>query len=164
MGVFLSGRALLLVLVALAAAPSAAGAGDGDWLSYGMDLANSRSQPHPAGVGDATARRLVERWSIRHAGPVDGIYASATATPAVAGGKAYYTDWTGRLTATSLRTGRVLWSTKVSIGTDALRAGVWSSPTVAGDSVYVAALEGRVVAVSARTGRVRWATELDRRE
>ena len=148
-----------VALSAIVAAPSGAAA-TGGWSSYGPDLANSRSQPRPAGIGAATAPRLVERWAIRHVGPVDGSTYSVTGSPAVVGGTVYYTDWTGRLTAVGLRTGRVRWSTKVSRSAS-VTAAVNSSPTVAGGTVYVSALEGRVVAVSARTGAIRWSTVLD---
>jgi polyvinyl alcohol dehydrogenase (cytochrome) len=151
---------LVAVLGAIGAAPSAAGAAGG-WPSYGRDLANSRSQPRPAGVGAATARALVERWAIRHVGPVDGTTYSVTGSPAVAGGSVYYADWTGRLTAVGLRTGRMRWSTKVSTAASSQVAAVTSSPAVARGTVYVSALEGRVVAVSARTGTIRWSTVLD---
>ena len=60
-----------VALSAIVAAPSGAAA-TGGWSSYGPDLANSRSQPRPAGIGAATAARLVERWARRHTEPVDG--------------------------------------------------------------------------------------------
>src|SRR5258705_2314274 len=72
------------LLGAVLAAPSGAVAAD-DWSSYGHDLANSRSQSQPAGIGAGTAPRLVERWARRHVGPVDGTTYSVTGTPAVTG-------------------------------------------------------------------------------
>jgi polyvinyl alcohol dehydrogenase (cytochrome) len=150
----------MLAIGATVAVPSGALAAGG-WASYGRDLANSRSQPRPAGVGAAGAARLVERWAIRRTGAVDGTTYSVTGSPALAGDMAYYTDWTGRLTAVEVRTGRVRWSTKVSASAGSMAAAVNSSPSVAGATVYVSALEGRVVAVSARTGEIRWSTLLD---
>jgi polyvinyl alcohol dehydrogenase (cytochrome) len=151
---------LTALLGAVLAAPSGAVAAD-DWSSYGHDLANSRSQSQPAGIGAGTAPRLDERWARRHVGPVDGTTFSVTGTPAVTGGTAYYTDWIGRLTAVELRTGRMRWSTRVSTHAGSGLAAVSSSPTVVAGTVYVSALEGRVVAVSARTGAIRWSTVLD---
>jgi len=151
---------LMAALGAIVAAPSGAAA-TGGWSSYGADLANSRSQPRPAGIGAATAPRLVERWARRHTEPVDGTTYSVTGSPAVVGGTAYYADWTGRLMAVELQTGRMRWSTKVSTSASSISAAVNSSPAVAGGTVYVSALEGRVVAVSARTGAIRWSTVLD---
>ena len=148
-----------VALSAIVAAPSGAAA-SGGWSSYGPDLANSRSQPRPAGIGAATAPRLVERWARRHTEPVDGATYSVTGSPAVVGGTAYYADWTGRLMAVELQTGGLRWSTKVSTSAS-ISAAVNSSPAVAGGTVYVSALEGRVVAVSARTGAIRWSTVLD---
>jgi polyvinyl alcohol dehydrogenase (cytochrome) len=145
---------------AICAAPAGA-AYAGGWASYGRDLANSRSQPRPAGVGAATVPRLVERWATRHSEPVHGTTYSVTGSPAVAGGTVYYTDWTGRLTAVELRTGRTRWSTKVSTSRGSAMAAVNSSPAVAGGTVYVSAQEGRVVAVSARSGSIRWSSVLD---
>jgi len=147
------------VLVALGAAPSGAGSAGG-WSSYGSDLANSRSQPLSVGIGAATAPRLVERWARRQVGPIDGRTYSVTGSPAVVRGTAYYADWTGRLVAVGLRSGRVRWSTKVATTSSAF-AEVNSSPAVAGGTVYVSVAEGRVVAVSARTGAIRWSTVLD---
>ena len=149
-----------VALSAIVAAPSGAAA-TGGWSSYGPDLANSRSQPRPAGIGAATAPRLVERWARRHTEPVDGTTYSVTGSPAVVEGTAYYADWTGRLMAVELQTGRMRWSTKVSTSASSISAAVNSSPAVAGGMVYVSALEGRVVAVSARTGAIRWSTVLD---
>jgi polyvinyl alcohol dehydrogenase (cytochrome) len=152
---------LIAALGATVASSDAAAAGG--WSSYGRDLANSRSQPRPQGVRAGTASRLVERWARRHVGPVNGTTYSVTGSPAVARGTAYYADWTGRLTAVGLRTGRVRWSTKVS-QTASAWAAVNSSPAVAGRTVYVSVAEGRVVAVSARTGAIRWSTLLDAHE
>jgi polyvinyl alcohol dehydrogenase (cytochrome) len=151
---------LMAALGAIVAAPSGAAAA-GDWVSYGHDLANSRSQPRSMGIGAATAPRLVERWARRHTEPVDGTTYSVTGNPAVAGGTAYYTNGTGRLVAVHLRTGRLRWATKVSATASSGWAAVTSSPAVAGGTVYVSALEGRVVAVSARTGAIRWSKVLD---
>src|SRR4029453_7365655 len=100
-------------ICAIGVPPPAAGAAS-DWSSYGPNLANSRSQSRPSGIGVRTAPRLVERWAIRHMEPVNGATYSVTGNPAVSGNTAYYTDWTGRLTAVALRTGRVRWSTRVS--------------------------------------------------
>jgi polyvinyl alcohol dehydrogenase (cytochrome) len=149
------------VLALLLVAPSGAVA-HGDWPSYGGDVANSRSQPEPAGIGVASAPRLKQRWSRRHVGTVSGTTYSVTGSPAVLADTVYYTDWTGRLTAVSLRTGRERWSTKVSAAASSANQAVNSSPTVAGGTVYVSAQEGRVVALSARSGALRWSTVLNR--
>ena len=154
-------RLVPAVLLGAVVAVPADAAHAGDWSSYGRDLENSRSQPQPAGIGAATAPRLVERWAIRRHEAVDGTTYAVTGSPAVAGGTVYYTDWTGRLTAVKLRTGRKLWSTKVSVSSISSSQAAASSPTVVDGTVYVAALEGRVVAVSARTGAIRWSTVLD---
>lgn len=160
MGVRLPVGTTVTALGVIVAAPCDAAVAR-DWSSYGRDLSNSRSQPRPAGIGAATAPRLVKRWARRHVGAVDGTTYSVTGSPAVVGRTAYYTDWSGRLRAVSLRTGRVRWSTKVSTTASSAVAAVRSSPAVAGRTVYVSALEGRVVAVSARTGAIRWSTVLD---
>jgi polyvinyl alcohol dehydrogenase (cytochrome) len=93
--------------------------------------------------------------------PVNGATYSVTGNPAVSGNTAYYTDWTGRLTAVALRTGRARWSTRVSTIESSIAAAVNSSPTLAGGTVYVSAIQGRVAAVSARTGAIRWSTVVD---
>ena len=159
MGVPLLVWTTVATLGAIVAAPS--GAVTGGWSSYGRDLANSRSQPLPAGIGAGTVSRLVERWARRHPEPVNGTTYSVTGSPAVAGSTVYYTDWAGRLTAVGLLTGRTRWSTKVSTTALSAAAAVNSSPAVAGGTVYVSAVEGRVVAVSARSGKIRWSTVLD---
>jgi polyvinyl alcohol dehydrogenase (cytochrome) len=153
-------RSTLLCVGALASVAvlqvEAAEAASGEWASYGADLANTRSQQRPERVGSGTAPRLRERWALRRVGSVNGTTHSVTSTPAVAGGVVYYTDWTGRLTAVDLSTGRVRWSTKVSVAEMSQASAVMSSPAVAGDTVYTSALEGRVVAVAVDSGAIRW--------
>jgi hypothetical protein len=49
---------------------------------------------------------LKKRWSI-------GGLVGVTGTPAVAGGVAYFDDWTGAVRAVQAATGRPLWTTKI---------------------------------------------------
>lgn len=139
---------------------AAAAGASGDWASYGEDLANSRSQSHPDGIGAATASRLHERFAIRRSGIAHGATPSVTSTPAVDGGVAYYGDWQGGLHAVNLASGRERWTTHVAVQ-DGPLAALNSSPAVVGNSVFVSTGDGRVVAVTRRTGKVRWATVLD---
>jgi len=150
-----TGAALTLSLTFAGAGPAAPG-----WPAYGGDLANSRSQQTPGPIAVETAHRLRPAWALRGPGSVDGATPSVTGTPAVVSGVAYYANWQGDLRAVTVRSGRVLWRTRVSTAPGPLRA-VYSSPAVRGGTVYVAAADGHVVAVSRRTGRARWSTLLD---
>lgn len=132
----------------------------GEWLSYGADLANSRSQGEFGAIDARSARRLRLSWTIRGEGLASGNPPTVTATPAVAGCVAYYDDWRGFVAAVSVRTGRVLWRTLVDVAPFPYTQ-VNASPAVSAGSVFVSTGDGRVVALSRRSGRVRWSTLLD---
>src|SRR5437763_17190945 len=72
---------------------SAAASVSGDeWTVYGHDLANTRLNASEHTVSATTVGRLQKSWS--HAGLV-----GVTGTPVVAGGTAYFDDWTGSVRA-----------------------------------------------------------------
>jgi outer membrane protein assembly factor BamB len=146
-----------VMIVTLSVWVATAAGASGDWGSYGEDLANSRSQSHPDGIGAATASRLRERFAIRRSGVAHGATPSVTSTPAVDGGVADYGDWQGGLHAVGLADGRLRWTTHVAVQDGPLN----SSAAVVGNSVFVSTGDGRVVAVTRRTGKVRWTTVLD---
>jgi hypothetical protein len=69
-----------VMIVTLSVWVATAAGASGDWGSYGEDLANSRSQSHPDGIGAATASRLRERFAIRRSAVAHGATPSVTST------------------------------------------------------------------------------------
>jgi outer membrane protein assembly factor BamB len=70
-------------------------------------------------------------------------------SPAVANGRVYVGDWTGRVYALDERTGRTIW-------TFATGGQVKGGVAVDGNRVYVGSYDGHVYALNARTGHEFW--------
>ncbi len=137
----------------------------GQWAVGGQNLANTRSNPFERTISPANAARLAPVWTAQTHGDV-------SSTPAVVGGAVYLTDWGGFLTKLDARTGRTLWSHRIS-EYDGIPGSISrTSPTVVGDTVYVGNMNdtstpvsgGRgahLLAIDARTGALRWDTVVD---
>jgi polyvinyl alcohol dehydrogenase (cytochrome) len=163
--------ALTVCLLGLAAAwpPSAAvGAihgrathgGAADWPVGGHDLANTRSNPFERTITPSNAARLAVRWSVATLGEV-------SATPAVVGGAVYFPDWAGFFTKVDARTGRVIWSRRVSDYTGVAGDISRTSPAVSHGLAYIGDQGGalgagaRLIAVDAETGERAWSRVVD---
>jgi polyvinyl alcohol dehydrogenase (cytochrome) len=115
-------------------------------------------------ITPANAPGLVQRWQISVGAPISG-------QPIVNRGVVYWGDWKGNMHATSLLSGKALWST--SLGTTHKPSGciyglavqgVLSTATVGnlnGRTVlWVGGGSGQLVAVDASNGRIIWHTNL----
>ncbi|MFJ3090594.1 PQQ-binding-like beta-propeller repeat protein [Streptomyces sp. NPDC086838] len=152
-------RFTLLAAVAMATtlgmAPSNACAAQVDWSTGGHDLANSRSASAEHKITKDNASRLKAKWTYATHGDV-------SATPAVVGGAVYFPDWGGYLHKINAKTGKEIWSHKVSEYTGDAASVSRSSPTVVGGRVYIADWTKAVLmAVDAKTGDKIWTREID---
>lgn len=146
-----SAAAAIAAVLALPGAPFAA-APAGAWPQHNGDVAGTRTAGATR-ISSATAGRLRVAWRIPFArtGGYAGIFAS---NPVVAGGVVYWLDLESRLTAASLRTGKVLWS-RASLAPNTGPNGI-----AYGDGVIAAATDTTAYAVDARSGRQLWAHRL----
>jgi polyvinyl alcohol dehydrogenase (cytochrome) len=125
------------------------------WPMGGQNTANTRSNPAETAIGADNAQRLAVKWTFTTHGDV-------SATPAVVDGAVYFPDWGGSLSKLDAKTGRALWTHKISeyVGIDA--AVSRTSPTVVNGTVYVGDQNGaHLIAVDAATGDLRWVRQLD---
>src|SRR4249919_1658215 len=109
-------------------APGAAVEPDGpEWTLYGHDFRNTRLNADETKVSRKSVARLTAKWS------KDGLI-GVSGTPVVAGGQAYFGDWTGTMWAVDAKTGKDIWSTKIGSGGFGFIVG---APAVEGNAVYV---------------------------
>jgi polyvinyl alcohol dehydrogenase (cytochrome) len=152
---------------AIAAATMATGAAavaDSNWTSAGHDIRNTRFQSAESKIGVDTVARLGPKWVFLTGGDV-------SATPAVDGSQVYVPDWAGNLYAVDRKTGKQVWSLKISDVTGVPFDKARATPAVSGDKVIVGtqgsilvpggAPGGKVFAVDKNTGAVRWVTTVD---
>src|SRR5207247_1156517 len=98
-----------------------------------------------------------------------------SATPTVAGNVVYFPDWGGWLYAVNARTGRTIWSRKISDYTGVAGSFSRTSPAIVGDLLILgdkppsgvtgwgqgSGLGAHVFAVNAHTGKLVWITQVD---
>src|SRR5262249_57901908 len=103
--------------------------------------------PREAKINRKSVAELARVWS------KDGLI-GVSGTPTVAGGRAYFGDWTGTVWAVDAKTGQDIWSTKIGGGGFGFIVG---APTVDGDAVYVA-VGGALYRLAPETGAGPWDT------
>ncbi|HEX6470561.1 MAG TPA: PQQ-binding-like beta-propeller repeat protein [Streptosporangiaceae bacterium] len=137
------------------AAATASGGDAQGWPVGGHDLANTRSNPFESAIGRSAVQRLAVKWSAATQGEI-------SATPAVVDGAVYFPDWAGFFTKLDARTGRVIWSRRVSDYTGVAGDVSRTSPAVSHGFAYIGDQGGalgagaRLVAVDVTTGRAVW--------
>src|SRR6266404_9653586 len=156
---------LLLLGVSLNAQNSSQKSQSDQWRIAGQNLSNTWSQPAEHLISPANVNRLSPKWVFTTGGDV-------SATPTVADDAVYFPDWGGNLFAVRKKSGRLIWSHKISdydgIGGSISRV----SPAVDGDRLIIgdtlseSALHNgaNVIAVDRHTGELRWITQVDSQE
>lgn len=140
---------LSVVLATLAVAPLMAQ----DWSMFGADTTNAAN--NSSKISTSNVSQLAVKWTVTTGGDV-------SARAAVVANVAYFPDWGGNLWAVDAKTGRVIWSHKIS--DYGLPAGTVSrtSPAVKGDTVYIGTQKGAwLLAIKANKGDLRWMTQLE---
>ena len=127
--------------------------GGRDWTVYGHDFDNTRLNPRETKVNRRSVARLAPAWA------KDGLI-GVSGTPTVAGGRAYFGDWTGAVRAVDAKTGKDVWSTQIGTGGFGFIVG---APAVEGDAVY-AAQGGTLYRLDRKTGAVQWKTVVNEHE
>ncbi len=125
------------------------------WRSAGGDVRNSRSNPREEGLSVGSVAKLRPKWIFATAGDV-------SATPTVEGRAVYVPDFDGFIYRIDNRTGKAVWSRKVSeytgLGTSFSR----NSPAIAGNLlVFGDQASATLIAVDKNTGNLVWKTLLD---
>lgn len=159
----------VLALIAGFGAPASAnaaptgGSGTG-WVAFGQNLNNTANAPSMQ-VGPRNVSALKPKWAFTTGGDV-------SARAAVAGGVAYFPDWSGHLYAIKSSSGKLVWSKDIL--TDYLPHAFSDNPgTVvsrtspyldrATNTLYIGTQQGAyLLAIDASSGALKWATQLDR--
>jgi polyvinyl alcohol dehydrogenase (cytochrome) len=167
---FIRPRASYFAVLALAAATvlgtassSTAASSSSQWPMFGQNLNNTADAPG-TNIGTGNVTSLRPKWVFTTAGDV-------SARAAVAGGVAYFPDWSGHLYAVKASSGKLIWSK--TILTDYLQ-GVFSpapakvvsrtSPFLdtSTNTLYIGTQKGAyLLAINAADGSLRWRTQLD---
>lgn len=135
------------------------------WPMGGQNYQNTRSNPNQVKVSTTNAGRLAAKWTATTHGDV-------SATPAVVGGSVYFPDWGGYITKLDTKTGKTIWSKKLSdygynSASDLVSR---TSPAVVGNVLYigdqggassVSPQPGRVLAIDTRSGNLLWSTVIN---
>ncbi|MEU7023842.1 PQQ-binding-like beta-propeller repeat protein [Streptomyces sp. NPDC046203] len=126
-----------------------------DWSTNGHDLANTRSNPDETKINPKNAHKLAVKWTYTTNGDV-------SATPAVVGKAVYFPDWGGYLHKVDAKTGKKIWSHRVSDYTGNEGSLSRTSPTVVGNTLYIGdATKAILMAIDTTTGKLRWSRNLD---
>ncbi|GAB3986198.1 PQQ-binding-like beta-propeller repeat protein [Actinoallomurus acanthiterrae] len=140
-----------------------------EWPSGGQNTLDTHGNPAENQINASDVSGLATRWTATMHGDV-------SATPAVVGGAVYVPDFGGYFTKYDARTGRVIWSHKVSEYTGDEKSFSRTSPAVSGNTVYlgdhyglhatgsappVTADAARLLAVDTASGKLRWKSVLD---
>lgn len=129
-----------------------------DWAMAGYDLSNDHSQPNETRISATSVSGLQVAWTYQTLG-------SVSATPLVTGGFVYFPDWGGGLHKLEARSGKLVWSHKVSEYTS-LPDSVSRTTPVLSDGILVVAEQPRqfgavhqgawLLGVDSETGTLRW--------
>ena len=141
------------VSAAVSGRSAAAEPGGRDWTLYGHDFRNTRLNADETKVNRKSVARLTAKWS------KDGLI-GVSGTPVVAGGQAYFGDWTGTVWAVDAKTGKDIWSTKIGSGGFGFIVG---APAVEGNAVYVSNA-GTLYRLDRKTGAVQWKVVVNEHE
>ena len=125
------------------------------WKVAGHDLHNTRSTAADPRLNRDTVSQLAVKWVFTATGDV-------TATPTVEGNALYEPDWGGRIYKIDTRTGKAIWSHKISDYTGNPASISRTSPAIAGRLiVFGDQASAEVIAVDRETGNLVWRALVD---
>ncbi len=126
-----------------------------EWPSGGQNLSDTHSNPDETEITRSNVESLRLKWTYTTTGDV-------SATPAVVGNVAYFSDFGGELNAVNAQTGALIWRRSIS-SYDGIAGSVSrTSPAVSKGVLYIGDLNGaHLMAINAATGNLLWITQLD---
>ncbi len=131
-------------------------AGTGAWNGWGVDVENTRYQPHP-GLTATDVPRLKVKWAY-------AFYGGATGQPTVVGNRVFVTHSTGRVAALDAKTGCEIWTFAAN---GSVRTAVSVAPLALKNSAkkryaaFFGSFNAIAYAVDAETGAEIWHTKTD---
>jgi polyvinyl alcohol dehydrogenase (cytochrome) len=142
---------------ASASAPCTTPASGGEWPMYGHDVANTRTQPEPSGLGPTAVFGLKPAWtfSTSSAGDETGF----NSTPVVYGGCVFIGSFGGVAYALDAKTGHVVWQRRLEAPHPGSGGVIVGAAAVAGGSVVFIVDEFAApyaIALKRSTGAVVW--------
>jgi polyvinyl alcohol dehydrogenase (cytochrome) len=154
----LAGICLTSSAIAIAKAPcSTPPTSGGQWPVYGHDVANTRTQPEPSGLGPGALATLKPLWSFSTSSTGDGT--GFNSTPTVDDGCVFIASSGGSAYALDARTGHVVWQRKLeapnpgSGGADVGAAAVYGKSVIFLVDEFTAPY---AIALNKSTGAVIW--------
>jgi len=153
---------VLFLALAVSAQNRSPRSGTGQWRLAGQDLNNNHDQPAEQLISTANVKELSPKWSFTTGGDV-------SATPTVDGNAVYFPDWGGNLFALERKSGRLIWSRKISEYNGVAGSVSRVSPAVDGNQVIIGDLQSpnqlhdgaNVISVHRETGKRQWITKVD---
>ena len=125
------------------------------WSSWGGNIHNTRSAPFERRISPNNVSRLKTKWVFTTSGDV-------SATPTVADDVVYAVDWGGYVYSINAKTGKAIWSSKVSGYTGNAASFSRTSPAIAGDKIIIGdQASSYVMALDRDTGTLLWKTLVD---
>ncbi len=129
-------------------------ASEHSWPSWGGNLDNTHGNAAEETINADNANLLQQKWVFTTAGDV-------SATPTVSQGSVYVPDWGGFIYRIDARTGKAIWSHKVSEYTGNAGSFSRNSPAIGGrEIVFGDQASGSILAVDKATGKLLWSTSL----
>ena len=153
---------VLFLALAVSAQNRSPRSGTRQWRLAGQDLNNNHDQPAEQLISTANVKELSPKWSFTTGGDV-------SATPTVDGNAVYFPDWGGNLFALERKSGRLIWSHKISEYNGVAGSVSRVSPAVDGNQVIIGDLQSpnqlhdgaNVISVHRETGKRQWITKVD---
>ncbi len=129
--------------------------GDHAWPFWGGNVENTHGSASEHAITAENASQLRQKWVFTTAGDV-------SATPTVEGGSVYVPDWGGYIYRIDAKTGKPIWSHKVSEYTGIAASFTRNSPAIGPTQIIFGDQKsGYLIAVDKATGNLRWKTLLD---
>lgn len=124
------------------------------WNGWGVTTNNTRFQPgEAAGLTPADVPRLKLKWAFGFPGDT-----SASAHPAVMGGRVYAGSWGGEVYSLDAKTGCIHWVFAADAG---VRSAISLGKAKGGLAAYFGDLSAHMYAVDAATGKQLWKVKVD---
>jgi len=134
-------------------APAPAMTAGGIWNGWGLDVRNTRFQPHSFGLVAGDLAKLKLKWAFG----VPNVTQSRS-QPAVVGGRVFMGSQSGAVYALDAESGCTYWVFEAQAG---VRTAISVGPVGTRYAIYFSDAEARAYAVDANTGTLLWSYKVD---